>query len=189
MDAWYDKAIYTCEWAQWIGDRAFALVVGSLTGPIGSYTVSLIKDSLLEFISQVITSHPENLMDFALEYVSSRFWGATGSTIDTLVTNEPSLSIKWVAGFFIYKFSWHLYFDKDDDGNRKGIWEAIKSTASDFTALAIEKGLEEIISKSASKKGWSKNEKFDEWVKKQVESAKSAIQQYGGDLVFGKNFM
>lgn len=178
LETWYNNAIYYCEWAQWVGDRAFSLVVGSLTGPLGSYTVSLIKDSLLEFINQVITSHPDNVFDFALEYTSSRFWGTTGSTIDAVVTNEPSMSSKWVIGFFIYKFAWHLYFDKDDNGNRKGIWEAVKSTAFDFTALGIEKKLEKYIGESATKKGWSKNEKFDEWVKKQAEMAKFAIDYF-----------
>lgn len=181
---WYDKAIYYAEWTQWIGDRAFSGVVGTLTGPIGAYAVTQIRDTLIDLISKMIYSKSKNWYEFAMDYLSSRFQGISGNSIDAVVTNDPSLSIQWVSSFFLYKFVWHWYWDVDDDsGQRKGVVEALKSATFDLTALGIEKALEPYIKSSATKKGWAANEKLDEWVKKQVEAVKFAISFYSDGAV------
>ena len=177
--AWNDKVVYSLEWTAWVGDRCLALALGVLTGPVGGYVATQLKEGFVDFIVklQEIKS-TDSWMDFASGFAFSRLQGVVGGGIDTKVTDDPKLALAWVSAFYTYKFAWHWAFDTDDAGNRKGAFEAIKAAGWDITALGLEKGLESFVKSYAGKNGYAQNEKVDEYAKKTVEWVKQTIASF-----------
>ncbi len=174
---WNDNVVTALDWTAWVGDRCFALAIGSLTGPVGSFVATQIKEGFVDFIVKLQEmKSSDTFMDFVGNFAWSRVGGAGGGAIDMKVTEDPKFALAYLTGFYIYKFGWHWFWDMDESNQRKGAFEAVKSAGWDLTALGIEKGLEEFIKKYGSKSA-ADPENYLKAVKKFVEYAKTLFNE------------
>jgi len=178
--AWYDQAICVAEWTVWLTDRAFNAVAGTVFGPIGAYAAGFVKNSIADIIVKCEENWDKDWYTICSEIVWSRLQDAVGSGIDTAKFSEPEVSAKFIASFVTYKFVWHLWFDTDDSGQRKGVIEALKAAAWDLTGVGIEKALEPFVKAKAARDGLVANEKLDELVKDAVAVIKTTLASVQG---------
>lgn len=139
-------AIYSCEVARFMGDRAFNFLMSSITGPFGSYVASQIKECFTDFVVACISSEKKG-MDFAWEYIDTRIMPTAGNTIDATVfanmdklkDNKASLA-KWLVGMLLYKWAWHYFVTKKEEGTEKpiGVIGALEKACGDVAGVGVE---------------------------------------------------
>lgn len=170
--AWYDNALYCAEWVQWVNDRAFSMVVNSLTGPIGAMAAGQIKALLQDGIDKIITSKASDTWgDIAYDVIYKRANDVLGGAIDNTYFSKPELKVTWVASFVFYKIVWHWAWDFEDDGkNRKGLFEACKAGCLDIVGVGAEEKLKPFVESLAKNGGFSQNTDFDEYITKTMEA-------------------
>lgn len=151
--AWWDNAIYAAEWTVWLTDKAYNSIAGVALGPVGAYAAGLAKDSVADILVKIQENWDKSWYDIAMSIVWSRLEDATGKGIDATVFSEPEMSWKFVGSYFTYKFVWHLWFDVDESGARKGVIEALKSAAWDLAGVGLEQGLKGFVEAKAQRDG------------------------------------
>ncbi|MDD2534464.1 MAG: hypothetical protein PHC86_07170 [Eubacteriales bacterium] len=168
--AWYDSALYYAEWVQWLNDRAFNVVLGTLTGPIGSIVINQCKEMMQDLIAKYVESKAtDTWMSIVYDLLYNRFASVFGGTVDAKYFSNPELSKKWVAMFFMYKWAFHWAFDYDGS-DRKGCLEGLKSACWDLTAAGLEEKMKPFIGEMAGKSGFNQNLSIDEYVTQTVAS-------------------
>lgn len=181
--AWYDNALYCAEWVQWVNDRAFSMVVNSLTGPIGAMAAGQIKALLQDGIDKIITSKASDTWgSIAYDVIYKRANDVLGGAIDNTYFSKPELKVTWVASFVFYKIVWHWAWDFEDDGkNRKGLFEACKAGCLDIVGVGAEEKLKPFVEELAKNGGFSQNTAFDEYVAKTMEAIMPYIKGFVAD--------
>jgi hypothetical protein len=176
--AWYDNALYVAEWVKWLNDRAFNVVLGCLTGPLGSVLGNEVKGLLEDLIEKVITCQAsDRWVDIGYDIVQKRLVSTVGGTIDANYFSNPERSKKWIACFLVYKIAWHWAWDYEDDGKtRKGLYEACKAAAFDLTGVGLEEKIKPFIEGMAKSGGFTQNMSVDEYVANSITSIKKYIE-------------
>lgn len=133
---WYDEVIDQASVVVDIGNIAFDIALAPFGGPITGFVVSEIKDGGLELMDLWLTK-PSFGYKEAKEFVSHRLIQGVGMA-DGLVEmpdlTKPSNYKKfaiWISAYCLYRFSYHLEFDKED-GNSIGVIEAFKRAVYDM---------------------------------------------------------
>ncbi len=137
-----------------------------------SYVAAQVKDGLVDLIVKYQEMKDgQSWYEFASDYAYSRTQGLIGGGIDAKATSGEA-TLKWVAYFFLYKFGWHWWFDKDDSGMR---WKRQNRLPGTSAESDWKSQLEPFLKKSAAGKGWAQNERLDKWVEETLEEIKLAI--------------
>lgn len=163
---WAEAQVTTLEWVQWIGDRAFALAVGTLTGTYLAFIAAQLKDAFVLFIQKYQESNKSGWDFLWDDIIQDRLTNLLGSGLDSSIMDMPDVkfssptAIGWVSMFFLYKVTWHWMYDMDDGGSRKGLICAVKASMLDLTATTLEKGLGDFVKQSLGKVKENKNGRF-----------------------------
>lgn len=181
--AWYDNALYCAEWVQWLNDRAFSMVVNSLTGPIGAMAAGQVKALLQDGIDKIITSKASDTWgDIAYDVIYKRANDVLGGAIDNTYFSKPELKVTWMASFVFYKIVWHWAWDFEDDGKtRKGLFEACKAGCLDIVGVGAEEKLKPFVEELAKKGGFSQSTDFDDYVTKTMAALMPYIKGFIAD--------
>lgn len=173
--AWYDWALYTAEWVQWLNDRAFNVVVGSLTGPMGAIVATQGKELIQDCIEKFVTvKSTETWTDIVTGILIKRVQNTVGGAVDAKYFSNPEVSKKWIVSFFVYKWVWHWAFD-EENGQRKGCLEGMKAACWDLTGAGLEEKMKPFIGKLAEEGGFKQNMDMDEYITKTAASIKAFI--------------
>ena len=179
--AWYDWALYTAEWVQWLNDRAFNVVLGTLTGPIGAIVATQCKELAQDMIAKyVLCKSTDTWMSIVYDLLYNRFSSTLGGAIDAKYFSEPEVSYKWIGGFFMYKWAYHWAFDYENN-ERKGCIEGAKSAAWDLTAAGLEEKLKPFIKTMADKGNFNQSMAVDDYITKTVENLKPYLGRFISD--------
>jgi hypothetical protein len=160
---WYDEAIATAELLVYIGDIALDVALAPFGGPITGFVVSQVKASLLELISLYVNKGTMSMGD-VWDFVVNRFIQMTGQAdgaFETPSAEKPKMLIAWLTCYILYRIMYHWFFDKEDDGTRKGLAAAIESGLLDFAGKGASIVLGEFTKKVAKDKGWDKHSVAD----------------------------
>lgn len=181
--AWYDNALYCAEWVQWLNDRAFSMVVNSLTGPIGAMAAGQIKALLQDAIDKIITTKASDTWgDIAYDVIYKRANDILGGVIDNNYFSKPELKLTWVGSFVFYKIIWHWAWDFEDDGKtKKGLFEACKAGCLDLVGVGGEEKLKPFVEDLAKRGGFAQSTAFDEYVTKTMEALLPYIKGFIAD--------
>ena len=115
-----------------------------------SYVAAQVKDGLVDLIVKYQEMKDgQSWYEFASDYAYSRTQGLIGGGIDAKATSGEA-TLKWVAYFFLYKFGWHWWFDKDDSGMRCKRQNRLPGTAAEAD---WKTQLEPFLKKSAARMG------------------------------------
>ncbi|MCX5779774.1 MAG: hypothetical protein NTV45_02925 [Firmicutes bacterium] len=178
--AWYDKAVYTAEWVQWLNDRAFNVVAGALTGPLGVIVVTQGKELIQDCIEKLITvKATDSWTDIAWDIITKRAQSTVGGAVDAKYFSEPEVSYKFIISFYAYKWVWHWVFD-EENGARKGCLEGFKAAGWDLMGAGLEEKLKPFIGEMATRGGFNQSMAMDEYIKKSASSVKAFIDAING---------
>lgn len=173
--AWYDWALYTAEWVQWLNDRAFNVVAGSLTGPMGVIVATQCKELIQDLIAKyVMAKSTDTWMGIVYDLLYNRFSSTLGGAVDAKYFADPEMSKKWIACFFMYKWAFHWAFDYEGN-ERKGCIEGAKAACWDLTGAGLEEKLKPIIKDMATKGNFNQSMAIDDYITKTIESMKPYI--------------
>ncbi len=179
--AWYDWALYTAEWVQWLNDRAFNVVLGTLTGPIGAIVATQCKELAQDMIAKYVTvKSTDTWMGIVYDLLYNRFSSVLGGSIDAKYFSDPEVSYKWIGGFFMYKWAYHWAFDYENN-ERKGCIEGAKSAAWDLTAAGLEEKLKPFVKTMADKGNFNQSMAVDDYITRTVQSLKPYLGQFISD--------
>jgi hypothetical protein len=170
--AWYDWAMYTAEWVQWLNDRAFNTVVSTLTGPLGAVVAGQCKELIQDLIAKyVLVKATDTWTEICYDLLYSRFSSLFGTVVDSKYFSDPSLAKKWVAMYFMYRWSYHWAFDYEGK-ERKGCIEGLRSACADLTGVGMEEYMKPFIKLMAGKGGFKQNTDIDDYVTKTIAAVK-----------------
>lgn len=179
--AWYDNALYMAEWVQWLNDRAFNLVLSTLTGPVGAIIAGQGKELIQDCIEKFVTvKSTESWTDIGWELIGKRAQSTLGGSIDAGYFGDPEVSKKWIVSFFVYKWIWHWIFD-EENGARKGCLEGIKAACWDLSGSGLEEKLKPFVSAFAQKGGYNQNMAIEEYLTKTMAAIKPYLMTFYSD--------
>ncbi len=170
--AWYDWAMYTAEWVQWLNDRAFNTVVSTLTGPLGAVVAGQCKELIQDLIAKyVLVKATDTWTDICYDLLYSRFSSLFGTVVDSKYFSDPSLGKKWIGMYFMYRWTYHWAFDYEGK-ERKGCFEGLRSACADLTGVGMEEYMKPFIKLMAGKGGFKQNMDIDDYVAKTIAAVK-----------------
>lgn len=151
-----DEAIAYLEIYVYIGDTAFEIALLPLGGPLASLLVKQTKNIILKLIEMQVE---KGRIDFdeMVEYTIKDMLGGLDDFTVMPKPNERRKLVVWLAGFFIYRFSWHLMYSKDDDGKLIGVTASLEKAAMDLSSKAIVGMMGNFMDKVAANSGVAKN--------------------------------
>ncbi len=155
---WYDEAIATAEFAVYIGDTALDIALAPFGGPIAGFVVGQVKSSLIDIIIMRVEKGGLSYANVG-DFICKRFVqiaGQADGAFEMPSAEKPKLLVAWMACYILYRFSYHWWFDKEDDGTPKGIYAAIENGLLDFAGKGASAVLGEFTKDIAKKNGWDK---------------------------------
>ena len=173
--AWYDNALYVAEWVQWLNDRAFNVVLGTLTGPLGTFVVNQSKELLQDLIAKYVEAKAtDTWMGICYDVLYNRFSSSLGGAVDANYFGDPEVSRSWIISFFVYKFAFHWAFDYENN-ERKGCLAGLQAACWDLAGTGLEEKLKPFIGDMAKKGNFQKSMAIDDYITKTVENVKPYI--------------
>ena len=200
-----DWTVTGLEAVKWVGDQAFSYLMATYTGPVGEALIVPFKDVmtmiLAEYAGQIVfgTGSPYKdgeIVRGALSNVFTAFENYLMMDSDKKVSEN--LDVKklgmFLAAFSTWKFMNHYFFDRNDNDEPIGIWDAIIETCKDLTTncfkILVTKKLEAAISSDKAKEIYQKylteqvkkylTQVCPDWQKKGMDIAAKYISEFGG---------
>ncbi len=170
---WYDEAIATAELVVYVGDIALDVALAPFGGPIAGFVIGQVKSGLLELIAVRIE---KGGVSYAAIYklIMKRLEQAAGQAdglIETPGFDKPKALVAWLSCYVLYRIMFHWYFDKEDNGDPKGLVEAVQSGLMDFAGKGVSLLLGEFAKGIAKERGLdlhSTADKEQQWVNDKV---------------------
>lgn len=145
---WFNRPIVTQPAIVYIADSTFDTASSSIGTPLSVFLEAQMKYRLLELIAIYADKPEQSLWKLTLEYLNELLSGSTDSIkrpIEIPDSDNPEQLSVWLAGFAIYRTSYHWNFDKDEDGLSIGISESIRLGISDLIDVKAKFHLNDFI--------------------------------------------
>jgi hypothetical protein len=171
----WETALAGAELVEMLAEKAWSAASDVAFGPVGALVSKEVYKCVTESVKTIGEKWNEDWSGIAEELVKTNIGIIIGETVKEGGKNvmeemwgKPTVCLKWVAQYTVWRTMYHWYKDMDDGGqHRKGLTAAMYSAGKDLSGELFEKGFEALLHKGLHS-GYAtgtKSEALDAWMK------------------------
>jgi hypothetical protein len=171
----WETALAGAELVEMLAEKAWSAASDVAFGPVGALVSKEVYKCVTESVKTIGEKWSEDWSGIAEELVKTNIGIIIGETVKEGGKNvmeemwgKPTVCLKWVAQYTVWRTMYHWYKDMDDGGqHRKGLTAAMYAAGKDLSGELFEKGFEALLHKGlhAGYATGTKSEALDAWMK------------------------